>query len=425
MKLTDQIQFVSRNMKKNKLRIFMTILATTMGCSFLIVLASIGFGLQNSLMEEASSHQPLTQIDVNGKMIDDEYHPMSEEWLGDVKNTEGIQSVVPQSRIDSFTEITLDNKYRGNVDGIITDFEAEKESNLRLSEGRFPDNDNEIIAGYHVHEILYEFNAETGEYPDDESTELTAFNDSLIGETVLFTIAGENENTPYSEEFTIVGIVDEPSRDWLQDWSLYLGESKREEILALTGQEGMYNSVTAHVAGVDQVEDATNGLKEQGFMVYSISEELKGMNIFFTAFKAGLIFIGTIAVLIASIGIFNTMTMAVTERTHEIGVMKALGANPSAIKRMFLMESASIGLLGSLFGVGIAYVVSVGANLFIPMILEATTGAEGINITFSYIPFQLVMIATGISVAVAMLSGFRPAAKATRVNVLSALRREA
>ncbi len=407
----------------------MTVLATTMGCSFLIVLASIGFGLQDSLVEEASSHQPLTQIDIIGKQANDEFEPMTDEWINNVRNTENIRTVVTRSQIhEKPVEITFNEDYSGSGNVTITDFEAEKESNFRLSAGRFPENNNEIIVGYHFKEFLHE-NAEEGEQmnQNEEGSEPRTFEGEVLNETITLNMQEpDTEELLYQNDYKIVGIAVEPTRDWLSDYSLYIGEDKREELIALAGQEDRkYTDVIAHVNSVEQVENTTNALKDEGFTVFSISEELKGLNMFFTAFKAGLIFVGTIAVFIASIGIFNTMTMAVTERTHEIGVMKALGANPASIKRMFLMESASIGIIGSIFGVLIAYIVSIGANALIPMILEATTESQGFDITFSYIPIQLVLIATAISIAVAMISGFRPAAKATRINVLNALRREA
>ncbi len=146
------------------------------------------------------------------------------------------------------------------------------------------------------------------------------------------------------------------------------------------------------------------------------------------AFKIGLIFVGVIAVLISAIGIFNTMTMAVTERTQEIGIMKAIGASPNVIRKMFLLESAYIGILGSVLGVIISYGVSFLVNKIIPPILssvsEGGASAADFSITFSYIPVSLVLIATLISAGVAILSGLNPAIKATRTNVLTALRRE-
>jgi len=151
------------------------------------------------------------------------------------------------------------------------------------------------------------------------------------------------------------------------------------------------------------------------------------MNVFFLVLKIGLIFVGTIAVLIASIGIFNTMTMAVTERTREIGVLKAIGASPKLIQRLFLMESTFIGIFGTLIAVVISYAISFAANAALPLILKAATGEEAFatnDITFSLIPWQLVIIAAAISVGVAMISGYRPARKATKIDVIQALRQE-
>lgn len=151
------------------------------------------------------------------------------------------------------------------------------------------------------------------------------------------------------------------------------------------------------------------------------------MDVFFLALKAGLIFVGTIAILIASIGIFNTMTMAVTERTREIGVMKAIGAKPKLIQRLFIMESAWIGVLGTVIAIILSYGVSMIANYLLPIIVMSALGEEdleGLNITFSVIPWQLILIASAISIGVAVLSGWRPARKATKIDVIQALRQE-
>jgi acetoin utilization transport system permease protein len=89
------------------------------------------------------------------------------------------------------------------------------------------------------------------------------------------------------------------------------------------------------------------------------------------------------------------------------------------------MESAYIGIVGSIIGVVISYAISYAANMMLPIILHSVMGGEGdMNITFSYIPVSLVLISGGISIIVAMISGLRPAVKATNINVLSALRRE-
>jgi acetoin utilization transport system permease protein len=149
------------------------------------------------------------------------------------------------------------------------------------------------------------------------------------------------------------------------------------------------------------------------------------INVFFLIMKIGLIFVGAIAVLIASIGIFNTMTMAVTERAQDIGIMKAIGAHPSVIKRIFLLESAMIGIIGAVFGTVVAYGISVAVNAGLPALVSMAMGEtlpEGFR--FSIIPAYLALLACSISLAVAMLSGYRPAKRATAIDVLSALRRD-
>jgi acetoin utilization transport system permease protein len=107
--------------------------------------------------------------------------------------------------------------------------------------------------------------------------------------------------------------------------------------------------------------------------------------------------------------------------------MKAIGAKPKLIQRLFLMESAWIGILGTFLAIVISYGVSIIANLVLPIIVTAALGEEDfgdMQVKFSIIPWQLVVIASTISIGVAMISGWRPARKATKIDVINALRTE-
>lgn len=160
-------------------------------------------------------------------------------------------------------------------------------------------------------------------------------------------------------------------------------------------------------------------------MTYSVMDELKQVNMFFTIVKIGLILIGTIAILIASIGIYNTMTMAVTERAPDIGIMKAIGANPATVKRIFLLESSYIGMIGAIVGTVVSYAISYGVNFALPLIIEAAFQEQVPDeLKFSHIPLRLPLICIIICYIVTILSGLRPAKRATKVDVLRALRRE-
>jgi acetoin utilization transport system permease protein len=129
--------------------------------------------------------------------------------------------------------------------------------------------------------------------------------------------------------------------------------------------------------------------------------------------------------LIASIGIYNTMTMAVTERSPDIGIMKAIGANPKTIKRIFLLESSYIGLIGALIGTVVSYAISYTVNFALPIIIQSAFKEKPPeDLMFSSIPVTLPIICVTICYVVTILSGLRPAKRATKVDVLKAMRRE-
>ena len=190
-------------------------------------------------------------------------------------------------------------------------------------------------------------------------------------------------------------------------------------------KERTYSDVKIIANDMENVDAISKKLKEEGYYIYSVTEELDQVNLIFAVVKSGLVIIGLIALLIASIGIYNTMSMAVTERTHEIGVMKAIGGTPKLIRSIFLMESSYIGLVGAIVGVLAAYLVSFGINKLLPYVIKGVFH-ENLDqvIQLSYIPFYLVLICVVLSMGVAMLSGMKPAKKATKIDVLSALRRD-
>lgn len=429
MLFKDQLEFVSQHIKKNKLRVFMTVLAATMGCAFLIVLASIGFGVQDMMRSEILEDQAITEVEVYGNEGEIDYE--------EIKNIESVGAIVQRTSIEVESIFQLEDRMIfGNSK--LTNFKEEENSNLTLSEGRIPTNSNEIIVGYHFAENLWTEQeratwedgvAEDGEMPK-------GYEGSLIGKEVTLAIKPYNQEESFPEQwtFTIVGVTKQPARDWIVDqivlmdasWTDTLIDTYEKNVEELP-ENILYTETKVFTASLEHVKAATDELKEMGYSVYSVSEQLEQLDVFFMAFKIGLIFVGTIAVLISSIGIFNTMTMAVTERTREIGVMKAIGASPRLIRRLFLMESAWIGMIGTILAVIISYAVSYLANLILPIVVGMALEEEsitGMDLTFSLIPWQLVVIASFISIGVAMISGWRPAKKATKIDVIQALRQE-
>lgn len=419
MRFKDQVDFVRQHIKRNKMRVFMTVLAATMGTAFLIVLASVGFGLHDTIRKEALEYSLVTEISVYEK----EENQRPETFVDQFREIDHVRAVIEERAFSGGIEINLDD-FSTYSELLIPDFTEKQKVGFELEEGRLPEKPNEVVVGHHFAESLQKV-------VDENAVQYT---EKLIDQTLevsLLDDAGKELDT--KQKLTIVGVSKAPTKEWDFDNQIYGDVAIIEEIQSIYKEEVgkeeqlFYSNVAVHADQLENVSTISKVIKDKGFYTYSVVDELEQLDVFFLALKAGLIFVGTIAILIASIGIFNTMTMAVTERTREIGVMKSLGASPQLIQRLFIMESAWIGVIGTVIAVVISYGISALSNYLIPLIVTAALDEEGmgeINVTFSYIPWQLIVIASVISIGVAIISGWRPARKATKIDVIQALRQE-
>ncbi|MTD31498.1 FtsX-like permease family protein [Planomicrobium sp. YIM 101495] len=421
MLFKDQLEFIRTHMKRNKMRVSTTILASAMGCAFLIVLASVGFGLHKTITEDVLDNSMVTQIEVPGRESTDD--PITSADTDEMRALDHVIAVVERSQPEVEGQVFLGDRSI-YAPTILTKLEEEKKAGLKLAEGEMPTEAGEVVVGYHFAEHLLT----EAEMENEERTEDMGFKGSLIGQEIELQLTPyEGDAEPATWTFTVAGVAAESGKDWQVDTSVYADASWGPVFVEQLELPEVYTSVLVYADDLQNVAEVTKHLKDDGYYAYSVTEELKSMDTFFAALKAGLVFVGTIAVLIASIGIFNTMTMAVTERTREIGVMKAIGAKPKLIQRLFLMESAAIGLIGTAIAVVVSYGVSILANWIVPIIILSSLDGEGgedVAITISTIPWQLVLIAAAISITVAMVSGWRPARKATQIDVIQALRQE-
>lgn len=446
MKLSDKFRFVRQNMKKNKMRLFMTVLATAMSCAFLIVLASVAFGLQESLIDDAMEQQIVTEIQVYGneeKNRDTDF--ITEE---DIKKFEAINHVKAVTKRKNLGQQPL-YELEGYILGaqtINTYFPSEIKAGMKLSKGNLPQKGNEIVVGYHFAENLSSVDVDNTDDVWDENGELKdeyQYKESIVNKTINMTVTKiENEvETTKTIPLKIVGVLEKPSKDWEINTKVFISTETYKEVVDFTGSVRgesevfpedeklngieIYDNVSVYATNLEEVSAISDALKNDNYMVYSIVDEMKQINLMFTIVKVGLIFIGTIAIIISSIGIYNTMTMAVTERAPDIGIMKAIGASPKNIKHIFLIESGMIGLIGAFVGTIVSYGVSVLVNWGLPEIIKMAFGEEvPDSLLFSSIPPALVLISVGICLFVTVLSGLRPAKRATQIDVLKAMRRE-
>ncbi|PWU68047.1 ABC transporter permease [Gracilibacillus dipsosauri] len=444
MNMKDRWRFVRRNMKRSKSRIFMTVLATAMGVTFLIVLASVGFGLHKSLAKDILESRSVTQLQIGGMEVDGKYQPITDKEIEELEKKDGMKAVTRRINLQQTPLFQLD-QYEGSVQTVMAHFPSEIDAGLELSEGRLPEKENEIIVGHDFVKTLVSSEQQETEdmYGEDGMLKKEfQYDGEVIGKelkmTVMQTVDGEQKE--HTIPLIITGITEKPARDWMMDQTVFISDSILKEVEAFTktargmitqpDMQGIeepegYDEVRGYAHNMEEVSDISEQLKDQGYLVYSAADELKSMDVVFTIAKAGLIFIGTIAIIIASIGIYNTMTMAVTERTPDIGIMKALGAHPKKIKQIFLLESGYIGILGAVVGIAVAYLISFLVNLFLPVIVENAFDEqlpEGFQ--FSAIPWSLIAISVAICLLVTIVSGLKPAKRATKIDVLKAMRRE-
>jgi putative ABC transport system permease protein len=236
-------------------------------------------------------------------------------------------------------------------------------------------------------------------------------------------------NAPSKEEkrkFTVVGIL-EPS-DMQTDQSVYVTLDAALELNDVDRRKAGYESVIVKADSVNTVAEVEQAIKDQGFYTFSAQSMQDQLKSVFLVIQAVLGALGGIAMLVAALGIANTMTMSIYERTREIGIMKAVGASNRQIKRVFLGEAAIIGILGGVGGLLFSAAGAALANLFVQAIIanQMATGGGGPTETTSFfqIPMWLAIFAIAFAAGVGLLAGVLPAVRAANLDPLTALRHE-
>ena len=183
-----------------------------------------------------------------------------------------------------------------------------------------------------------------------------------------------------------------------------------------------YSELIVGVDDMENVEAVSEEIKSLGFVARSDSEWIQSELDQADSIQTMLGGIGAVSLLVAAIGIANTMMMSIYERTKEIGVYKVLGCAMKNIRSMFLIEAAFIGFIGGIFGTGLSYLVSFIIN-------KASEGGNGIvsglsGSGISYIPLWLSLSSIVFATGVGILSGLMPAVRAMRLSPLAAIRNE-
>jgi len=182
-----------------------------------------------------------------------------------------------------------------------------------------------------------------------------------------------------------------------------------------------YSTVSVRVKNPTQIQSVEDAIKKMGFNTFSMLDATRSLRKFFAIVDVFLGVFGSLALAVASIGIVNTLVMAILERRREIGIMKAIGASDVDVKKLFFAEAGVMGLMGGVLGVALGWtlgrVINVGTNIYLK---QQSMAPEQIW----FVPWWLVGSAIVFAIVVSLLSGLYPASRAARLDPVQALRYE-
>lgn len=481
MKVGDLGELALRNLREAILRNSLTTLGVGVGIASLVAMLSLGVGLQELANKRLSRSGLFDTVIAMPKMnlrgfgrprvaeagAPGESRPLDDAAREEMEHLPNVVEVFPQIRF--FTEVRYDgNPYTtmvagvpdsaragGSFDGMQGSFFSNPnadEAILQIEFAKELSDKPETLIGKDLSLRYAERQALGGPAasaqaaasagaPDPPSDDAK---DSPKGKGKSATaLAGDGGTAsggfsiiPREKTLRIVGIVEtEPASGFGGFGSgrllipLQVAETLRaaqandlRDIVRATsnGRPG-YASLTVRAKGPSQVESIETAIKSMGFATFSLLDATRNLRIFFAIFDLLLAIFGSLALTVATLGIINTLVMAILERRREIGILKALGADDRDVQQLFFFEAGVMGLLGGILGVGIGWLigraVTIGTNIYLKR--QDLPPAH----VFS-VPWWLVLGAIVFAVGVSLAAGLYPASRAARLDPVEALRYE-
>ncbi len=182
-----------------------------------------------------------------------------------------------------------------------------------------------------------------------------------------------------------------------------------------------YSQARVVVNHKDALAKVREQIASEGFVTQSVADTVAQINSVFSTVTTLLALLGFVALAVASLGMFNTLTVSLLERTREVGLMKAMGMRSEEVKELFLTESLIMTIFGGLSGLLLGFL----AGQLLSLILSFFSVIHGLGfVNVSYIPILFILIIIGLSLTVGFVTGIYPARRATRISALNALRYE-
>lgn len=382
-----------RNLTHKKLRTFLTLFGVVIGIGAIFFLLSFGFGLRDLVSKEILGNQSVKAIEVtspNSKIVKLDYPT--------IEKIQGLPHVSKLGKMYSFAGSIL---YNGGENDIVVyglDVPYADLTNLSVVSGR----------------LLSAEDAESALVNNGSLESLGLTKESAIGKKIAVYVPANNESMPsqLKKEFTIVGVVD--------------GNSGSELFIPSVVFESNGAKVFSQVRILADDQQNVAGLREkiesQGLETVSPNDTIDQINQIFRFINVILVSFGAIGMIVAILGMFNTLTISLLERTKEIGLMVALGARAKDMRRLFVYEAFIMSFLGAVIGIALSIANGIGLNI----LMNQFANSRGVTDTFTLFSYPWWLIAGMIlfMVIVGMLVVFFPARRAMKINPIDALRRE-
>jgi putative ABC transport system permease protein len=453
LKLYDSVELAARNLRESVLRNSLTTLGIAVGVASLVAMLSLGIGLQQLASRRLQKSGLFDTVVVTSRRDLRSFNREEEENGPAPAESPDLDEVARQKieKLPGVIEAYPDLRF-------ITDLRYEDKPHLTMVAGLplsakesdgFEGMQGKFFSSEDAHEVIVqkalaaELIGKSSRGREEISVAEVA--KPVLGKQLVMRYAerdsssGNHDAASYSVisrelPLTIVGVtdLDPDSLRGAARAQLFIPEKLIEGMHAMqaydtrgsvrsTSSEPVYSTVVARVSSAGKVDSVEQAIKKLGFNTFSILDATKSLRRFFTIVDLFLGIFGSLALTVASIGIVNTLVMAILERRREIGIMKAVGASDSDVRGLFFAEAGAMGLLGGGFGVALGWiigrVINFGTNIYL-----ARQGFSPEHIWA--VPLWLVGGALGFAFVVSLLSGLYPASRAARLDPVQALRYE-
>jgi putative ABC transport system permease protein len=296
---------------------------------------------------------------------------------------------------------------------------------LEAAQGETALSQNGIVIGNQIPSNFYDPRLRPGQEPPPPP--------DLMGQQIqLIAIKYDEQGTEIRKTLSVrvVGILKETRGE--SDWSMYMSFDQMKALNEwMSGQrinynKQGYNQVIVKVSTADEALAVADRITEIGFQANTPQSFVQGINNFYVVLQVIFGGVGAIALLVAAIGIANTMAMSILERTREIGLMKAVGATNRDVLSIFLGEAAGIGFIGGLGGVLIGWLAGQALNVIAIVSLASQASQQGgpPPSVAVYTPAWLPVFALVFATFIGMISGLYPALRAATMIPVQALKYE-